>query len=482
MAKLIFISPYLKGSSNSARLANHMRYISTRDGVQTLNDGAKNLPPTKKQEEYIQKLAKKFSEATLLPECEEYISAPSRYSASEFIEQTEEIYSFNLDERENFIGYIASRPGVKKLNEHGLWNADGQVPVMQTAMDEVSHHEGNVWRPIISLPREDAERLGYDNVETWQNLIKSSLIDIAEGYKIKPDHLRWYAAMHVKEKHIHVHMVIFSTDPKEGYLTKQGIKQIKSALVRQVYKDDLLNVYQKQTVHRDQLQENALEVMESLIQKMQDGEISTPKLELLITELAERLQNYSGKKVYGYLPPATKHIVDAIVDELAGDERVAEAYSLWQDMRDEVFSFYSKAKPEREPLSQQKEFKPVRNMVIREVVQMMEQQQYESVNCDETQRTAPELKVVAESSAPFSTHSTPPTPAHRTPPSESVAACMVRMLHHMGNIFRDNVGSTGYCGLQLDRKRRKELQEWKIALGHREDDHEDPANYPKPAY
>ena len=482
MAKLIFISPYLKGGTNSARLANHVRYISTRDGVQTLNDGAKNLSPTKKQEEYILTLTKKFSEAKLLPEYEEYISAPSRYSASEFIEQAEEIYSFNLDERENFIGYIANRPGVKKLNEHGLWNADGQVPVMQTAMDEVSHHEGNVWRPIISLPREDAERLGYDRVASWQNLIKSSLIDIAEGYKIKPDHLRWYAAMHMKEKHIHVHLVIFSTDPKEGYLTKQGIKQIKSALVRQVYKDDLLNVYQKQTAHRDRLQENALEVMESLIQKMQDGDLINPKLELLITELAERLQNYSGKKVYGYLPPATKRIVDAIVDELASDERVAEAYSLWHDMRDEVFSFYSKAKPERVPLSQQKEFKPVRNMVIREAVQMMEQQQYESVSYGETQPTAPEPKSVAESSVPYSTHSTPPTPAHRAPPHESVSACMVRMLHHMGNIFRDNVGTSGYRGLQLDRKRRKELQEWKIALGHREDDHEDPANYPKPAY
>ena len=468
MAKLIFISPYLKGGTNSARLANHVRYISTRDGVQTLNDGAKNLSPTKKQEEYILTLTKKFSEAKLLPEYEEYISAPSRYSASEFIEQAEEIYSFNLDERENFIGYIANRPGVKKLNEHGLWNADGQVPVMQTAMDEVSHHEGNVWRPIISLPREDAERLGYDRVASWQNLIKSSLIDIAEGYKIKPDHLRWYAAMHMKEKHVHVHLVIFSTDPKEGYLTKQGIKQIKSALVRQVYKDDLLNVYQKQTAHRDRLQENALEVMESLIQKMQDGDLINPKLELLITELAERLQNYSGKKVYGYLPPATKRIVDAIVDELASDERVAEAYSLWHDMRDEVFSFYSKAKPERVPLSQQKEFKPVRNMVIREVVQMMEHQQDEGVECNEPQQATLE--------------STPPTPEHRTPPPESVAACMIHMLHHMGKIFRDNAGASGYRGLQLDRKRRKELQEWKIALGHREDDHEDPANYPKPAY
>lgn len=479
MAKLIFISPYLKGSSNSARLANHVRYISTRDGVQTLSDSAKNLPPTKKQEEYIQKLTKKFSEATLLPEYDEYVSAPSRYSASEFIEQTEEIYSFNLDERENFIGYIANRPGVKKLNEHGLWNADGQVPVMQTAMDEVSQHNGNVWRPIISLPREDAERLGYDHVEAWQNLIKSSLIDIAESYKIKPDHLRWYAAMHMKEKHIHVHMVIFSTDPKEGYLTKQGIKQIKSALVRQVYKDDLLNVYQKQTAHRYLLQDNALEVMDSLIQKMQDGDLKNPKLELLIAELAERLQNYSGKKVYGYLPLATKRIVDAIVDEIASDERVAEAYSLWQGMRDEVFSFYSKAKPERVPLSQQKEFKPVRNMVIREVVQMMEQQQNESVEYDMTQHAAPELKSLSENTSPDTEHNTQPRQEHRAPPPDSVAACMIRMLHHMGNIFRDNVSSSGYRGLQLDRKRRKELQEWKIALGHREDDHEDPANYPK---
>ncbi len=482
MAKLIFISPYLKGSKNSSRLANHVRYISTRDGVQTLDDGAKNLPPTKKQEEYIQKLMKKFSEVKLLPEYEEYISAPSRYSASEFIEQVEEICSFNLGERENFVGYIANRPGVQRVGTHGLWNADGQVPVMQAAMDEVSHHEGNVWRPIISLPREDAERLGYDHVETWQNLIKLSIIDIAEGYKIKPDHLRWYAAMHMKEKHIHVHMVIFSTDPKEGYLTKQGIKQIKSALVRQVYKDDLLNVYQKQSAHRDQLQENALEVMESLIQKMRDGDLKNPKIELLIAELAERLQNYSGKKVYGYLPSATKRIVDAIVDELACDERVAETYSLWQDMRDEVFSFYSKVKPERVPLSRQKEFKPVRNMVIREVAQMMEQLQSESVEYDVPQYAAPELKAPAENVSSDAEHNTPPRQEHRDPPPESVSACMIRMLHHMGNIFRDSVSASGYRGLQLDRKRRKELQEWKIALGHRKDDHEDPANYPKPAY
>ena len=213
-----------------------------------------------------------------------------------------------------------------------------------------------------------------------------------------------------------------------------------------------------------------------------NGDLKNPKLELLITELAERLQNYSGKKVYGYLPPATKRIVDAIVDELASDERVAEAYSLWQDMRDEVFSFYSKAKPERVPLSQQKEFKPVRNMVIREVVQIMEQRQNKNVENDELHQTAPKLETASESSTSTATPNTPPQSEHRAPPPESVSACMIRMLHHMGNIFRDNVGTSGYRGLQIDRKRRKELQEWKIALGHREDDHEDPANYPSQSY
>ena len=152
-------------------------------------------------------------------------------------------------------------------------------------------------------------------------------------------------------------------------------------------------------------------------------------------------------------------------------------------MRDEVFSFYSKAKPERMPLSQQKDFKPVRNMVIREVVQMMEELQSENVEYpDGRQQAVPGLETVSESSAPTATPNTPPRSEHRASPPESVAACMVRMLHHMGNIFRDNVSSSGYRGLQLDRKRRKELQEWKIALGHREDDHELPANYPKPAY
>ena len=482
MAGIFFSSPYLKGGKQSAKLANLTKYISTREGVELLKDTDSSLPATKQQQDFISRLLKMFPDTREMPEHEDYQTERSQKNAAEFISQVQENYAYLLDKRENYVDYVANRPGVKKLGEHGLWNADGKVPVLQNAVDEVAHHQGNVWTPVIAIQRSDAERLGYASADSWRALICSELDQIAKAYKILPSHLKWYAAFHEKERSVHVHLVIFSTDPCEGYLTKPAILELRSALTRQIFKDDLKNIYVQQTAYRDQLQENALEVMESLIQKMQDGDLKNPKLELLITELAERLRNYSGKKVYGYLPPATKRIVDAIVDELASDERVAEAYSLWQDMRDEVFSFYSKAKPERVPLSQKKEFKPVRNMVIREVVQMMEQLQSESVEYDVPQYAAPALKAPAENVSSDAEHNMPPRQGHRATPPESVSACMVRMLHHMGNIFRDNARTSGYRGLQLDRKRRKELQEWKIALGHREDDHEDPANYPKPAY
>ena len=482
MAGVFFSSPYLKGGKQSAKLANLTKYISTREGVELLKDTDSSLPATKQQQDFISRLLKMFPDTRGMPEYVDFKAESTQKNAAEFISQVQENYAYLLDKRENYVDYVANRPGVKKLGEHGLWNADGKVSVLQNAIDEVAHHQGNVWTPVIAIQRSDAERLGYDSAESWRSLICSELDQIAKAYKILPSHLKWYAAFHEKERSVHVHLIIFSTEPNEGYLTKPAILELRSALTRQIFKDDLKNIYVQQTAYRDKLQENALAVMESLIQKMQSGEISNPKIELLIAELVERLQNYSGKKVYGYLPPATKRIVDAIVDELAGDERVADAYSLWQDMRDEVFSFYSKAKPERVPLSQQKEFKPVRNMVIREVVQMMEQLQSESVEYDVPQYAAPELKAPAENVSSDAEHNTPPRQEHRAPSPESVPACMIRMLHHMGNIFRDNVGTVGYRGLQLDRKRRKELQEWKIALGHREDDHEDPANYPKPAY
>ena len=277
-----------------------------------------------------------------------------------------------MDSRENYLDYVANRPGVKALGEHGLWDANGKVPSLENAVAEVARHTGNVWTPVISLSRENAERLGYSDLKNWQELISASITDIAKGYKIHPDRLRWYAAMHEKEKHIHVHMVLFSTDPKEGYLSRQGIRSIKSALVSTIYRNDRLHIYEKKDHQRSILQQEAEEQMASLIGQMAAGTLQSDKLELLVTDLAQRLREVSGKKVYGYLPPRVKRIVDEIVDELAKDERVSSAYALWQDLREQLCTDYNQTPPQRVPLSQQKEFKTVRNMVIRETLRLSE--------------------------------------------------------------------------------------------------------------
>ena len=372
MAKLIFISPYMKGGRDAARLAHRTRYFATREGVQLLKDENTHLPATKKQQKYIQRLLRSFPEAKELSEHEDYANTSNRQTAFDLIEQIHEDFVEPMDSRENYLDYVANRPGVKSLGEHGLWNADGKVVSLENAIAEVAQHQGNVWTPIISLSRENAERLGYTDLENWQALINASITDIAKGYKIHPDHLRWYAALHEKEEHLHVHMVIFSTDPKEGFLTKQGIRSIKSALVNTIYRNDRLHIYEKKDHQRSILQQEAEEQMASLIGQMSTGTLQNGKLELLVTALAKRLQEVSGKKVYGYLPPRVKRIVDEIVDALSKDERVAAAYALWQDLREQLCIDYNQTPPQRVPLSQQKEFKTVRNVVIRETLRLSE--------------------------------------------------------------------------------------------------------------
>lgn len=362
----------MKGGRDSARLAHRTRYFATREGVQLLKDDNAHLPATKKQQQYIHRLLRSFPEARELPEHEDYVTSPNRQTAFALIEQIHEDFVESMDSCENYLDYVANRPGVKAMGEHGLWDANGKVLSLENAIAEVAQHTGNVWTPIISLSRENAERLGYTDLKNWQDLINASITDIAKGYKIHPSRLRWYAALHEKEKHIHVHMVIFSTDPKEGFLTKQGIRSIKSALVSTIYRNDRLHIYEQKDEQRGLLRQEAEARMAALIEQMATGTMQSDKLELLVTDLAQRLREVSGKKVYGYLPPRVKRIVDEIVDELAKDERVLSAYALWQNLQEQLCIDYNQTPPQRVPLSQQKEFKTVRNMVIRETLRLSE--------------------------------------------------------------------------------------------------------------
>ena len=263
------MSPYLKGGGDSARRANRIRYFATRPGVEVLSDGG-SQPATKKQKAYIQQLLRAFPDARELLEYEDYLKNQTQESASEFIRQAREDFAVPMSQRENYLDYVSYRPGVELRGEHGLWTSGGKVENLAEAVREVAEHPGNVWTPVVAIRRQDAERLGYDNAENWRALVNASLCDIAKGYKIHPDHLRWYAAFHEKEKSVHIHMVVFSSDPKEGYLTPDGIRQVKSAFGRRIFQQDLMHIYEQKTAYRNQLQQNAAEAMQELIRQMRD--------------------------------------------------------------------------------------------------------------------------------------------------------------------------------------------------------------------
>ena len=479
MARLIFISPYLKGGKEKAALSRRTKYIATREGVELLKSERGDMPATEKQRAFILRLLESFPQMTELGEYEDYTAAQTKDTAAELIDRAWEQFVTAMDQRENFLDYVSHRPGVQKDGDHGLWDKNGKVQNLSAAVEEVAGHEGIVWTPVVSLRREDAERLGYTNVENWRALVNACTKELSDGYKISPKNLRWYAALHEKEKHVHIHMVVFSADPKEGYLTKQGIRYIKSAFAKHIFEQDLLQVYERKTEFRNTLQRSAEEKMSALIFQMERGTIQNERIEQLMAELAERLKHTKGRKVYGYLPPQVKRIVDEIVDELSKDERVAAAYTLWQEMQDEVCRTYSEELPERLPLSKQKEFKSVRNMVIREALKLSEQTLGEGMPTAETEQKAepqdkaetPMNQTVASQEKP--SHASDQKHAVYDAPTP-VSSAVVRMLHHMGRIFRENaVADATHKGMQIDRKRRRQLQEKRIAMGHKPDDHEE---------
>jgi TPR repeat protein len=369
MARIILKCPYLKGGKKTAaHLNNLVKYIATRDGVEKMESGHKLWHSTKKQKDLIAQILREFPDARDLFEYEDYLENPNRANASEFITIALEQNLDKISGREKYLDYIANRPRVEKFDSHGLFTA-GDVPlVLSQVADEVASHTGNVWTPIISLRREDAARLGYDNAPAWKALLSEKAVELAENLKIHPDHLKWYAAFHNESHHPHIHMVCYSTDPSEGYLTKQGIKKMKSSLSNEIFRQELIPLYGEKTQRRDDMKEQAAESMRELIRQMKNGVLQSDRMEQLLTHLAERLQNTSGKKQYGYLKADLKNVVDEIVDELAKDSRVAEAYRLWWETRSRIESIYTETPSEPPPLSRCDDFKPIRNMVIQEAL------------------------------------------------------------------------------------------------------------------
>ena len=370
MAKLITKFKYLKPGRK--KKGGYARYIATREGVEKIDDSQKNEPATEKQQHFIEKISSDYPEVKELLEYEDYTLKPTVENASELISRAlEQIADDTLDSK-TYADYIATRPRAQRFGAHGLFTDDGRTVNLRKVSHELNIHEGNVWTAIISLRREDAERLGYDSGERWRDLLRAHAQEFSEQFHIPMENLRWFAAFHNESYHPHVHMIIYSTDTSAGYLSKNNVNNLRSSLGKEIFAQDLVCKYKEQTAHRDSLRTESRELVASIIAQINQGNYDNPVLETKLLALSKILSETGGKKVYGYLNADTKALVDEIVDELAGDERLSQLYELWYQDKDFIRSTYTDEPAERVPLSQNDEFKPIRNAVIREAINISE--------------------------------------------------------------------------------------------------------------
>ena len=371
-----------------------------------------------------------------------------------------------LDENADsiYMRYIATRPRAERHGEHGLFGAEDAVDLEKT-MDELKEHEGNVWTIIYSLRREDAARLGYDNAASWRALLRSKQADFAEAMQIPPSQLRWYAAFHDEGDHPHIHMMLWSDDPKYGFLRKERLLHMQSVLTNVIYADELKEVYIKKDIAYKDVTEAARAAMRRIVDQLESVENPPESIQKKLLELALEMCTVTGKKQYGYFKKPLKDKIDSIVDELEKLPEVAEYYAVWNDLRDTLESYY-KAKPrQHNPLSQQKEFRAIKNAIIQEAERLRLQLEESSA------QTSANSTLASENTSSVTSRIT-------QLPNEYLLNSTIRLFHQMGQIFRDNAAPpSNPMGIRVDSKRRKKLMQKRLAMGHKQDDHEQTQGY-----
>ena len=374
LSQIIVTSRYLKSGTQKSKnkRRNYTKYIATRETVEVRDQNTidRNDNATKNQKELIDDLLSDFPEAKRYLEYEDFKANPTVENASELISTIIERNADIIGNRHNFVGYMAMRPGVEKRGSHGLFNEKDEPIILNQAANEIAEHKGNVWSHVVSLRREDAVRLGYDNSDAWRELVKRHISDIAKAQNIPLCNLKWYAAYHDTTHHPHIHLLVYSTNPKQGFLTKAGIDKIRSAFANDIFHDDLQSIYQEQTVSRDELKAVSKNEFESIVNRIASNDHTDPQLGELIRKLYIQLQNVKGKKVYGYLPKEIKETVNKIFSELAKDENIRQLYDKWCSLERLKCKTYTQKEKELPSLTDNKVFQPVRNMIIRTVLNM----------------------------------------------------------------------------------------------------------------
>ena len=474
MARLIQKTGFISRKS----AGGYMKYIATREGVEVLTGKG---PATEKQKEMVAKLLKDFPDVRDSFEYEDYKQAPTLHTASALISAALDSHMQNLQSENGYLKYIATRPGAEKHGAHGLFGRQENTN-LTAAMHDLTAHNGNVWTIIYSLHREDAERLGYNNAAAWRKLLVSQQNKFAEAFHIPASALHWYAAYHDADTHPHIHMMIW-TD-RETVLKRDAVVKLRSVMTNSIFQAELENLYIRKDAAYKDVTEAAREVMREIVVRMESTAEPPVSIQQKLLELALELRTVSGKKQYAYLKKPLKDKVDEIVDELEKLPEVAAYYSVWNGLRDTLEGYYKNRPRQHNPLSQQKEFRAIKNAIIQEAERLRQQmeQTQTATEQDSSQDEEPSVENTSTDASANPTLADENTSSaashHARLPSEYLLNSTIRLFHQMGQIFRDNAAPpSNPMGIRVNSKRRKKLIQKRLAMGHKQDDHEQAQGY-----
>ena len=281
--------------------------------------------------------------------------------------------------------------------------------------------------------------------------------------RIQTDDFRWYAAYHDERHHPHVHMMVWSAEPKKGYLTREGIAVMRSRMTNAIFRDEMTELYiKKDAAYKESIQ-TAKESLLMCIRMLECGELADPVIAQKLWGLSRALEQVDGKHVYAYLPKEVKVQVDEIAERLAQLPEVAACYEQWWRLKDEIAGYYGRNTPHRQPLAQQKEFRTIKNFIIREAETIrvpMPVQTSTDTEQHEPQEPLDEAPTAVQQ------------PQAASQQNAMTSDAVIQLLHHLSRMFCGNMPVIPPA-LRIDSKRRRRLQEKRMAMGHKRDDYED---------
>ena len=473
MPKIIVTSTYRKGGGTGKKggAGGLLKYMGTREGVEKLPLSRANTPATKQQKSLIETVIQRLPDTVHYPEYQEYLKRETKGSANEFLnavlKQEEDAENIR-----KLVTYMAERPGVVKLGKHGLFSQTDDPIDLDTAAENVGNHTGYIWTHIVSMHREDAERLGYNNAESWKSLIRRNVTTIAEAHKIPLSDLQWYAAFHDTGHHPHIHLMVYSKG-QEGYLSKKRIDSLRSCFGNDIFKQEQYHLFQLQTELRQDIKEKSEQRIKDLIKQAEAESAPNPQLQFLFLKLRKQLDQHKGKKVFGYLPKPIKATVNEIVAQLSAEPTIEELYKEWNKINREKLSLYYENKDPTVPLEGNNEFRSIKNMIIKAVSEMPEAPgpvvtaQSEEIPDDEYIQIHPRVsEETTESEPPVSADIPPIEINYEGPMPPDIAATAKEIIGALARLIGDKcMAHRQNLQEQIDRRLKQEINEKKLAMG-----------------